>query len=98
MLARSWGVPCQRRGYKVRGTMMVRPSVRSTVRESSLTATCRALGSDSTTEELTPFLQQKLLMLLDKPGNLVQFDSAESAGPCERDWVQPELGDLVLVP
>ena len=34
-LLRSWGVPCNRRGYHSKGTLMLRPSIKSIIRDSS---------------------------------------------------------------
>src|SRR5437867_3263894 len=92
-------MPCQRRGNQTSGTIMVRPSTKSTVRASSVSPTDWARASCiSTTEELIPAPKQSLLMLLNEPGNCIQFSSAEAAGTLQSDGVQPEFYYHLLAP
>src|SRR5260221_11080263 len=92
-------MPCQRRGNQTNGPMMVRPSIKSTVRASSVRPTDWARASCiSTTEELMPALQQSLAMLLNEPGNCIQLHSAEAAGTLPSDRLQPEFCHHLLPP
>jgi hypothetical protein len=63
---RSFSEACTSRGYQASGTEIVRPSLRSTVNVSSVTATFVAAGTTiSIGEELIPGLHKLLTMLGD---------------------------------
>ncbi len=55
--ARSSGVACSNRGYHAKGTVMVRPSKRSTLMASSVTRTSLTRSPDLGSEVLIPCLQ-----------------------------------------
>ena len=94
---RSFGVPFHNLGYQTNGTMIVRPSTRSTVSASLLTLTAFARASwISVTEELIPFLQKSLAVLKNMCCHLAEFCPAEPSRSFKGDGVQPELGDHVL--
>ncbi len=60
---------------------MVRPSIKSTVKDSSLTVTLRARGSlCSATKELIPSLQELFTMLLNKPAYHIKLPTVKTSG------------------
>ena len=63
VLSRSADVPCERRGNHPIGTLIVRPSSKSTDRVSSVTLTWRILAR-VTSAEVIPFISQSLHVLL----------------------------------
>ena len=96
-LSRSCGVPCHKRGYHISGAMIVRPSMRSTVSESSLTLISFAPTSwISTTTEFIPLLTQEFLILYYKLANGAEFSSAKSAPFLQGNGIQPELSGHTL--
>src|SRR4051812_4308552 len=89
---RSSAVACARRGYQASGTAMVRPSLRSTVSVSSVTATCVAKTVwVSTAEELIPTLLQLFAMLLDQLPKSVEILAPEAATAFQTDGTEPKL-------
>src|SRR5437762_13783742 len=83
-LERSREVACVSRGYQARGTEMLRPSARSTVRVSSVTLTSSAPGiSISTVEVRMPCLQEGETMLLDELLNPADLCAAKPAAPLD---------------
>src|SRR3954468_4160377 len=96
-LVRSLGVPCKRRGYQARGAEIVRPSARSTVNASSVTAISSALTVPiSRLEIFIPTSQQKLLVFFDQSLDPHDLTTAEALTVLESNRLQPELCDLVL--
>src|SRR5262249_6220519 len=68
------------RGNHASGTEIDRPSLRSTVNVSSLTATSDAVGTlTSIAEELIPCLQQFLAVIGDQPFDPANLSRAETA-------------------
>ena len=93
----SCGMPCHSRGNHITGTIIVRPSTRSTVSDSWSTRTPVARASRaSATEELIPPLQERLAMSLHNRRNLVQLRTAVATGVGKRQRIEPELRQLVL--
>ena len=92
--ARCAGVACRGRGYQARGTVIVRPSARSTLRLSSEKRTPRinapALGS----EVVIPCPQQVDLIVHDQALHRAQLSGGESQGTSAK----PELcGDPISI-
>src|SRR5947208_2563746 len=89
---RSSAVAWARRGYQASGAAIVRPSVSSTDRVSSLTATpvARAVRP-STAEEFMPALHQMLSVLLDQSPNAVDLLPAEAVTSFQPHGVKPEF-------
>src|SRR5207249_635813 len=95
--ARSARVPCASRGYQIRGTVIVRPSISSTTRAASVNDTfcaCAWLMSIGDDEVLIPSPQKYLLVCDDEPFKMLELRSSESAAPSEADRVEPELRSL----
>jgi len=89
---RSSGAACKSRGYHAKGTTIVRPSVSSAERLSSVTLTSAASTSRaSTLEELIPSLQELLSVLFDKLSNLIDFFARETSTPLKANRIEPEL-------
>src|SRR3990172_8327083 len=70
---------------------MVRPSVRSTTRSSSVTRTARARAIASTVKVLMPGLHELVALRNYELLDLSQLPTRESAGPGQCDGLQPEL-------
>ena len=87
---------CKRLGYHASGTVIVRPSSKSTVSESSVTRTpvmrSPALGS----EVLIPFLQASLLVLCDQPFDLAEFMPRVAKIVGDSDRLKPDLRCHIL--
>jgi|SRR5688572_3881175 len=90
------GVADSRRGYQARGTEIVRPSKRSTIKASSVNRTPLTRSPGLTPEVLIPCLQQPRFVLFHQPLNAPQFDCTETKITCEGDWDQPELCRLIV--
>src|SRR5262245_46341155 len=96
---RSSGLPCQSRGYQVKGTDNVRPSASRMVKESSVTTTSLAEGTwISVAEELIPTLQKSLLMIQDDLKDLIELLGGETSAPLQVDWIEPELRLAIVTP
>src|SRR5213083_473781 len=94
---RSVTVPCANLGYQARGTLIVRPSARSTTRASSETLTPWAKAVRiSMTEELIPRPQESCLVCHDQPSELVQLRSAKTNTVCNSNRIQPEFGSVLV--
>src|SRR5438132_2232530 len=93
---RSAGAPCTRRGYHTSGTIRLRPSARSTVSLSSVTVTCTATGSVSSTKVVMPRLKESCLVLHHKSRDTAHLVCSKAAIGHERHWLQPELGHVPL--
>jgi hypothetical protein len=89
---RSVGAPCTRRGYHVSGTTRLRPSARSTVNLSSVTVTCTAMGSVSSTKVVMPCLKESCLVLYHKSRDTANLVCAKAPIGHERHRFQPEHG------
>src|SRR3972149_5636259 len=70
---------------------MVRPSVRSTTRSSSVTRTARARAIASTVKVLMPGLHELVALRNYELLDLSQLLTREAAGPGQCDGLQPEL-------
>jgi hypothetical protein len=86
---RSAGDPCPRRGYRANGTTRLRPSARSTVNLSSVTVTCMAMGSVSSTKGVMPRLKESCLVLYHKPRDTANLVCAKTTLGHERHRLQP---------
>ena len=89
---RSAGDPCTRRGYHASGTTRLRPSARSTVNLSSVTVTCTATGSVSSTKVVMPRLKKSCLVLHHKSRDPADLVCAKATIGHERHRLQPKLG------
>src|SRR5215831_16502993 len=89
---RSAGDPCTRRGYHASGTTRLRPSAKSTVNLSSVTVTCTATGSVSSTKVVMPRLKESCLVLHNKPHDTADLVSSKATIDHEYHRLQPELG------
>ena len=77
--------------------MIVRPSMRSTASESSVTVTdCARASRFSAAKALIPFLQKQIALLHHMLCDGVQLRAAEPSRPFEGDRMEPELRRLVL--
>lgn len=95
-LARCAGVACRRRGYHAKGTMIVRPSNRSTLSESSVTRTSFTRSPALGSEVFMPGLQKHLLML-----NYQRLDPTEFLGTRTKivrqgNRVEPKLHRVII--
>ena len=90
------GVASSRRGYQAKGTMIVRPSTRSTANVSSVKCTSRTLAPGLGCETLMPFLQQQSSILCDEAMYTPQFCRTEAKVSSERDGFHPELCRLIV--
>jgi hypothetical protein len=96
-LLRSSGLPCKSRGYHARGAEMVRPSLRSIMRASSVTVTCCAVAIRiSIAKEFIPPPQKAFSVFLYEPLYPIDFSSAETPAVLKPDRIKPEFG-LILV-
>lgn len=92
--ARSVSLPCESLGYHAKGTVIVRPSSKSTTSASPVTVNRWALASVVSVgdvEVFIPFLHQKRRTLNHEPFDLAQFRGTESAAALEPNGIQPEL-------
>src|SRR6266436_5674796 len=90
-------VPCQRRGNQTKGTMIVRPSTRSTVKASRDTfADCARASAVSIAKELMPPPQELLTMLVHELNNGIQFRATEAPGPLKGNWFQTEFRGHII--
>src|SRR5262245_58382498 len=76
---------------------MTRPSTSRAVIVSSVTSTC-SIRDSTLTAVFIPGLDDDCLVRDDQPTNVVEFPSAESMIPRERDWRQPEFAVLTVTP
>lgn len=91
-LLRSLGVPCKSRGYHAKGTETARPSLRSTIRASSVTVTCRAVANRiSIAEEFIPSPQEIFSIFLYKPLYLVDLTLAKPFAILKSNGVKPKF-------
>ncbi len=101
---RSAEVPCTKRGYQDKGTVTVRPSTRSTAKESSVMETfCATAARSSFSEVLIPCSPNCVRVLIHQRLQAPYLCSAESATFGQSDRIKPELPDIgiplrVLVP
>jgi hypothetical protein len=85
---------CNSRGYQASGTEIVRPSLKSTIRLSSVTITLWALAS--TVKELIPTPQQAITVLLNQCLYPIDLISTIPTAILQSDGIEPELGDIVV--
>jgi len=79
-LARSGGVPCAKRGNQASGTVIVRPSARSTTRSSSPALTLWATAcARSCSEVLIPCPRQQTCVFRHQPFDASDLRTAEAA-------------------
>ena len=86
------GVAWSSRGYHASGTIIVRPSRRSTRSESLVHRTSLTRSPGCTSIFFIPPLKQFGLMSSQYSLDFAQFTRAESQVSGERYWVDPELG------
>jgi hypothetical protein len=84
-------VAFKRWGYHASGTMIVRPSARSTASVSSVTCTSRTRSPELRGEAFTPFLRQEIAILCHEPVDSPQLHRTEAKVSGQRNRVQPEL-------
>src|SRR5260370_30342296 len=82
------------RGYHAKGTVIERPSLRSTIKLSSVTTSLCALVS--ATKVLIPTPQQIFSTLLDELLNAIDFAAAKSATSVQSHRIEPELSNIIL--
>src|SRR6266498_510666 len=75
---RSASVAYIKRGYHASGTIIRRPSVKSTIKSSSVTVTLTAIGSVSSAKVVMPCLQKLYFVLNYEMCNLIQFMSCKT--------------------
>ncbi len=90
--SRCSGVASRSLGYQTRGTVMVRPSARSTLSVSSEKWTSRTASPGLGSEGVIPRLQQCSPVLGNQPFNCPQLTWAEAEIPRQGHWLKPELG------
>ncbi len=96
-LSRSSGVTWTSRGNQTNGTEMVRPSLRSTLKVSSVTVTFSAVGTAiSTAEILIPRLQECSVMIVYKLVHSTNLSAGKSSTPVQSDRLKPELGQFLF--
>ena len=78
-------VASKSRGYHVRGTMIVRPSKRSTARVSSVKCTSRTRSPELGWEALMPFLQLEIAIFNDQSMDSSELYGAEAKVPSQRN-------------
>jgi hypothetical protein len=94
---RSAWLPWARRGYHVSGTVIVRPSTRSTISASSVSDTCRARASATSIgddEVFIPFPQKWLRVLQHEPFEFPELRGPKPAAAGKPNRVEPELGPV----
>ena len=89
--ARASGVACSNRGYHAKGTVMVRPSKRSTLMESSVTCTSLTRSPDLGSEVLIPCLQELFLVFRCQCFQCPQLPRRKPKIICQRHRLKPEL-------
>src|SRR5437870_4106372 len=95
--ARSRLVPWRRRGYQTSGTASVRPSSSCTVSSSSVTLTSTARAPGTSSDEVgIPAPQQRFSVLLNQSLNPSNLSRLEATAALEANWVQPELGGVLI--
>src|SRR5687768_3316593 len=83
-------------GNHTRGTVIVRPSSRSTLNVSSSKLTSLTRSSGLTSEIVMPRLQQGPGELVDDPLDRTQLPGAEAEIPRKSDGFKPELSRQVI--
>ena len=92
-LAHSAGVPFSKRGNQASGTVIVRPSARSTARESSVTLTFSAATSLRSVSEIPmPCLRQQTCVVRNQLLDLSNLDPPKAAAILKANRIEPELG------
>src|SRR5437867_1760241 len=92
--ARSVSRPRASLGYHVSGTVIVRPSTRSTTKESSVIRTPRARASPTSigdTEVFIPFLHQEEPIRQHQSFHVAQFGRSETSAARQAHRIEPEL-------
>src|SRR5262245_6304827 len=89
-------VPCRSRGYQPRGTIMVRPSSRSTASSLRDTFTSTAWAWSSLVEILIPTPHQFLLVCFDDSLNVIQLISFEPFIALKSGRRQPEFRPAII--
>ena len=84
------------RGYQAKGTVIVRPSTRSTASVAKVTCTSRTRSPGLGWKVFTPFLQQRIAILHDQPMDSKELCRAEAEVPRQRYRVQPEFCGLII--
>jgi hypothetical protein len=96
-LARSAGVAWSKRGYQDRGTVIVRPSLKSTLRAASVTVTFVATGMlNSLAEVLIQRLQDLLPILSNNSLNSSHFHWPKAYASVKTKRFQPVLRRTVV--
>ena len=91
-LSLSGGVPCERRGNQSSGTVIVRPSARSTDNASSLAVTCWAYASlRSVPEVLMPCPHQICSSLFNDGFQSLKLRAGKPTAPLQEYRIEPEL-------
>ena len=86
------GVASRSLGYHTRGTVIVRPSARSTLSVSSKKWTSRTASPGLGSEVVIPCLQERSSILENEPLNCSQLTRAETEIPREGHRLEPEFG------
>jgi hypothetical protein len=90
----SSAVPWRRRGYHASGTVIERPSVRSTIKLSSVTT--RLCARTSATKVLIPTPNQILNVVFHKLLNAIDFATAKTTTALQSHRIEPELGNIIV--
>src|SRR3990172_248949 len=93
-LRRCSGVALFRRGNHSIGTVIVRPSSRSTLNVVFVKRTSTTRSPALSAEVLIPMPHECVQMLACNSQNPVQLNCAESNINCNSEWIQPDLGSL----
>src|SRR5262245_32365219 len=93
-LRRSAELAWSNRGYHAKGAEILRPSVNSTVKVSSVTATAVARGMVASVAEIAiPGLQQFRRVLVHEAGDVAKLCPPKTTTASEPYRIEPELGD-----
>src|SRR5512143_2263678 len=91
-LALCSGLACRRRGYHTSGTVIVRPSSKSTLRLSSEKRTSRTASPALSSEVLIPAFQQDITVFGNQPLDHTQLSRGKTKIASQGDGLEPELG------
>lgn len=89
-------VASRSRGYQVKGTMIVRPSARSTASVSSVKWTSRTRSPELRWEAFIPFLQEESAVLKNHPMDSPELRRTKAEVTGKRNGLQPEFSGLVV--
>ena len=94
---RSLAVPCASLGNQASGTEMLRPSLKSTLRVSSVTVMLSAVGTSASTVEVRiPCLLKHSVVLMHQLLYPAYFRASESATALKANRIKPEFRDFVI--